>query len=178
MEQFSRPLGVILILWGMVGCDKELGRIDRDRDGYAAAYDCNDSDPGVNPGADELWGDGVDNDCDHATDCADPDLDVLGEWTGDLGEADVAGFCDGFCSRSVTGSVLLEETALTDLTGLDCLVSVGDQVSNQKNDALVSLSGLEHLESVGGDFTVGFLWCDVDQDGGLVCDYTGNPALT
>jgi len=42
--------------------------LDGDHDGYGDGYgclgtDCNDSEPAVNPGAEEICGDGIDNDC-------------------------------------------------------------------------------------------------------------------
>ena len=49
----------------------------QDGDGYglgcALGDDCNDSDPGINPGALDLCGDGVDQDCDNDTDDLVPD---------------------------------------------------------------------------------------------------------
>lgn len=41
---------------------------DNDGDGYAFKDDCNDGDPAVNPGAYDVIGDGVDNDCDGTVD--------------------------------------------------------------------------------------------------------------
>ncbi|MBO87277.1 MAG: hypothetical protein CL927_18165 [Deltaproteobacteria bacterium] len=38
--------------------------LDADGDGYEAPLDCDDADPEVNPGASEVCGDGIDNDCD------------------------------------------------------------------------------------------------------------------
>src|SRR4051794_37738245 len=38
--------------------------VDKDGDGYPAVKDCNDSDPTVYPGAPEIAGDGIDQDCD------------------------------------------------------------------------------------------------------------------
>jgi hypothetical protein len=51
----------------------DTGPVDTDGDGYSAEEDCDDSDASVNPGAEEVAYDGVDNDCDEAT--ADDDLD-------------------------------------------------------------------------------------------------------
>ena len=62
--------------------------VDDDGDGYAtSAGDCNDLDETVNPGADELPYDGVDNDCDEAT--VDDDLDGDGHlWDEDCDDDD------------------------------------------------------------------------------------------
>lgn len=51
------------------------GEIDVDLDGFFADVDCDDADPGVNPGAAEVAFDGVDNDCDPLTLDDDGDLD-------------------------------------------------------------------------------------------------------
>ncbi len=49
-------------------CKKEdppsyFGQEDRDEDGWPSELDCDDRDPAVFPGADEIWGDGIDQDC-------------------------------------------------------------------------------------------------------------------
>lgn len=41
---------------------------DGDGDGFLAGEDCDDADPAVNPEAEEIWYDGVDQDCDGASD--------------------------------------------------------------------------------------------------------------
>ncbi len=42
--------------------------VDRDKDGYPASQDCNDRNPKVFPGAKEICGDRIDNDCDRKVD--------------------------------------------------------------------------------------------------------------
>ena len=44
--------------------DTDTGPIDADADGYPADIDCDDADPAVNPGAVEVCGNGVDDNCD------------------------------------------------------------------------------------------------------------------
>ncbi len=38
--------------------------VDADGDGFAAGFDCNDADPSIRPGAEDIVGDGIDQDCD------------------------------------------------------------------------------------------------------------------
>jgi hypothetical protein len=47
--------------------------VDNDGDGVEAEQDCDDSDPNVYPGADEVWDDGIDQDCDGVADVEDAD---------------------------------------------------------------------------------------------------------
>ena len=54
--------------------------LDNDGDGYAQDVDCNDNNPAINPGAAEVCGDGIDNNCNGETDegcttCTDNDGD-------------------------------------------------------------------------------------------------------
>lgn len=61
--------------------------VDADGDGWSVDEDCDDSDAAVNPGADEVPYDGIDNECDPNT--ADDDLDGDGHViAGDCDDAD------------------------------------------------------------------------------------------
>ncbi|MCB9746052.1 MAG: putative metal-binding motif-containing protein [Alphaproteobacteria bacterium] len=66
----------------------DTGPADADGDGWAATEDCDDADPAVNPGAEELCGNGVDDDCDPSTDC---------HWSGEhlVSEASFALYGEG-----------------------------------------------------------------------------------
>ncbi|MCB9763854.1 MAG: hypothetical protein H6739_29055 [Alphaproteobacteria bacterium] len=61
-------------------CDGSVGYADGDGDGYAACEECDDTDRAVNPSATEVC-DGVDNDCDGATD--EDDAADAATWYGD-----------------------------------------------------------------------------------------------
>lgn len=97
---------------------------------------------------------------------------------GDVGEADVASFCDGVCARDVTGSVVLDATSLTNLDGLSCLTAISGDLYIRSNADLTSITGLANLESVGGNLSIGEAYCGWDAYGGFSCgENYGNPAL-
>ena len=88
---------------GETGETGETGLTDQDGDGYAAeGGDCNDADPAVNPGAEEVWYDGVDQNCDENDADQDGDGYALSGFGGtDCDDADAsispgaAEVCDG-----------------------------------------------------------------------------------
>jgi hypothetical protein len=104
---------------------------DRDGDGYSAD-DCDDADPAINPGEPEIWGDGVDNDCDGT---ADETVAVSALAAGDL----------------VITEILYDPAAVADADG------EWFEIYNPGDDA-IALSGLV-VESARGtgteSFTVG-----------------------
>ena len=74
MTRKRTPCMTALAAFAMVlspGCERAQ-IYDFDGDGYPDAEDCDSEDPDINPSADEICDDGIDNDCDGAVDDADP----------------------------------------------------------------------------------------------------------
>jgi len=68
----------ILMGFAMTACvivDNDDDPIDRDGDGYDSTVDCNDRSAAINPAADEICDDGLDNDCDGEFDEFDDECD-------------------------------------------------------------------------------------------------------
>lgn len=69
------------------GADSAADR-DADGDGYRADSDCDDHDPAVHPGVEEVCANGQDDDCNGAVDASEEGCAWVGDW--DVGSADVS----------------------------------------------------------------------------------------
>jgi hypothetical protein len=58
----------VLVVFVSIGASPAFAARDRDKDGFSTRFDCNDRDPSIHPGAFELCGDGVDQNCDGVVD--------------------------------------------------------------------------------------------------------------
>ncbi len=67
--------------------DPSCGEVDNDEDGYLEGDDCDDDDPDVYPGATEICGDGVDQDCSGA-DLPCDDVDNDGDGSNESDDCD------------------------------------------------------------------------------------------
>lgn len=82
---------------GMICIDGVCTFDDFDGDGYPSDIDCDDYDPEVNPGAEEILGDDMDNDCDglidEETEICDDGMDNDADGLTDCEDPDCAGQC-------------------------------------------------------------------------------------
>ncbi|MCB9779907.1 MAG: FG-GAP repeat protein [Alphaproteobacteria bacterium] len=145
--------------------------LDADGDGYSSVDDCDDSDPSVNPGSDEVCNDAVDNDCDGTSgDCT---------WVpADLGAADAVLLGSGAGQRagSVAGVGDLNADGFDDLVvGVRYSDAAGDDAgtayvvfgSATFGDSVVGSGGAAFFGEEAGD-QAGYAVAaagDVDGDG-------------
>ncbi len=104
--------------------------VDLDSDGYASDVDCDDGDPDVHPGADEIC-DGIDNDC-----------------SADTPEENLVTLSDGTTTSTIQAAV---DAASSGDTVLICPGTYGESVVVEKALSLVSSAGSEQTILDAGD---------------------------
>ena len=178
-----------------ITCDQ----IDDDGDGFSAAVDCDDSDADAYPGAVEIWGDGIDQDCDGAIDAesSNCEADLLlslpnGTSTTLDGCVDL-GFEASFEYDPDDPPEVVDFTlslGATDGAGFDCRIELvqedicGPGFYNIRDDTsqltavLMDCTGVsDAYEEVYTQFN-GYLRLDVLDTGGVAGSFAGEPLLT
>ena len=156
--------------------------IDLDADGYGAGVDCDDSDPLVNPGATDLVGDGIDNNCD-GIDGVDADGDSyasLSSGGGDCDDASALSFpgnpeiCDGIDNDCLGGVDELFDVDGDGVTscGADGLSGTNDDDCDD-DDATVFPGNPEQCDGIDNDCNG---LADFDADGEIDVDGDGSPS--
>ncbi len=146
---------------------------DLDGDGYTSCDcggdDCNDADPNVHPGATEICGDGIDQDCDAGCTGSDLPCACSDDADGD-GHISIACGGDDCCDVGTDGSLGCSDTTAGGINpdateicgdGIDQDCDGNDSVCNCQDD----LDGDGHISiACGGDDC-----CDVGTDTSLGC---------
>ena len=104
---------------------------DDDRDGYMEYEDCNDMDSEINPGAEEIWYDGVDQDCD--------------------GESDYDADRDGHDSDEHGGDDCMDDDASVHPGATEVWYDGGDQDCDGASDFDADGDGFDSEEHGGGE---------------------------
>lgn len=132
--------------------------VDVDDDGWRRGVDCDDHDP--DRGGPEVRLDHVDNDCDGAVDCDDPDLPHGAVWQGDLRVPDLSD--DDLCLRVDCREVAQDLIGWSETRDLSCVSKVGGTANlwgEGRLDGLteagaVSVSGVDELDGLASLHTV------------------------
>lgn len=119
---------------------------DRDRDGFAIGVDCDDGNAAINPGALDVPGDGVDNNCDGAIDEPAPscDVDLALESSDPMDFARALGLCT--VAKGKSWGVVSARLTTTDGKGsplprqFAIEKSFGEVVSARDGQSMIALS--------------------------------------
>lgn len=114
--------------------------------------DCDDTDPDINPGAEDVPRNELDEDCSGEDTCShtsvlDGDQTFTGRASGDM-----ASFCSE--RQGLTGDLTVTATNVPNMYSLTCLCEVGGSLSLLENEQLTTPDGLDVLSIVGGDLVL------------------------
>jgi hypothetical protein len=143
-------------------CDGSVAYADADGDGWAACTECDDTDATVNPDATEVCN-GIDDDCDGATDDADPDVDLstAGEWYGDLDSDGYGNASDTITACAAPTGYVGDDTDCDD--GSSAVNPGATEVCNRIDD---DCDGSIDDNDSSVDLSTGSTWyADTDADG-------------
>jgi len=146
----TRLVLLSLLPFSLFACDSGIGgsadkddtgvESDEDGDGFSGADDCDDTDPDIHVGADEVC-DGKDNDCDAAVDGNDTDLIDGTTWYPDsdedgFGDAELGQVaCDAIAGHVAEGGDCDDEDATVNPSGIEsCSTTADDDCDGEVND--------------------------------------------
>lgn len=88
----------MFLIFAVFACSSNLAPADMDQDGFTwAEGDCDDNDSGIFPGAQEIWCDGIDQDC-----SGGHDADIFEDADNPLSQAAIEA-CGGVPEEEDTG---------------------------------------------------------------------------
>jgi len=128
---------------------------DNDSDSFDSTVDCNDNDPTIYPGAPEICGNGIDENCDGIDDICSGSCDMDFIFTS---QAQVNAF-DPTC-ETIQGNCVIWGADITDLTPLAGIteingdVTIGSTNGTLSNELLTSLEGLSGLVTITGRLSI------------------------
>lgn len=143
---------------------------DADGDGYGSLCDCDDSDPAINPGASEIWYDGIDQNCDGWNDYdSDMDTYVHPDWNGEVGGTSPnTGDCD-----DNDGDIYPGGPSVRNYTALAYYSFLQSAYDSSLNGDTIQLKTGSLTENLIFDMNVSLM-----LQSGYNCSYTTNGGVT